>query len=329
MPGFEEEVPAGIHNSLVSILTSHQSAFESPTFFFRKSIHFKQQECQGDTMDTYYINGQFVEEDKATISVKDIIVLRGYGVFDFLITYNKKPFRLKQHVQRMENSARNIGLEIKLSNEEICAITEETIKRNPHHDESNIRLVYSGGISSDGVTPEGNGFLMVMVTKKHMLPEWWYTDGAKIITVDIERFIPEAKSTNYLNAVYSLGLAKKQNAIESIYIDRKNRVLEGTTTNIFMFQGNKLITPVQDILPGVTRSVVLELAKGHFEIDVRDVDKGEIASADEIFISASNKEIVPIIKVNDLTIGQGKPGEKTRKVMKLFRDYTTEFGQSK
>ena len=278
-------------------------------------------------MDTYYVNGQFINEDAATISVKDIVVLRGFGVFDFLITYNGKPFRLVQHVERLQNSARHIGLEIDLSSDEICAITEETVRRNTHHDESNIRLVYTGGVSSDGVTPEGNGFLMVMVTPKHILPDWWYSNGAKIITVDIERFIPGAKSTNYLSAVYALMQAKKQNAIEAIYVDRSNRILEGTTTNFFMFKGDTLVTPSQDILPGVTRSVILELAEKSMDIEIRDIEKSELADLEEVFITASNKEVVPIITVNDQIIGNGQPGPKTRTIMKLFREYTTAYGQ--
>lgn len=280
-------------------------------------------------MDIYYVDGQFVEEDKAVISVKDIVVLRGFGVFDFLITYNKRPFRLMQHVERLQNSAKHIGLEIRMSSEEICAITEETVKRNTHHDESNIRLVFTGGVASDGVTPEGNGHLMVMVTPKHQLPEWWYSDGVKIVTADMERFIPEAKSTNYLSAVYALGLAKKQDGVESIYVDRQNRLLEGTTTNIFLFQGNKIITSESGILPGVTRSVMLELAENQFQVEVRDIDKSELSAAEEVFITASNKEVVPVIAVDDLTIGDGKPGPKTRQMMELFREHTTAYGQGK
>ncbi|MFW2364913.1 MAG: aminotransferase class IV [Desulforhopalus sp.] len=280
-------------------------------------------------MDIYYVDGQFVQEDKAIISVKDIVVLRGFGVFDFLITYNKRPFRLMQHVERLQNSAKHIGLEIRLSSEEICAITEETVKRNTHHEESNIRLVYTGGIASDGVTPEGNGYLMVMVTPKHQLPEWWYSDGVKIITVDMERFIPEAKSTNYLSAVYALGLAKKQDGVEAIYVDRKNRLLEGTTTNIFLFRENRIITPKSDILPGVTRSVMLELADSHFEVEVRDIDKSELRQAGEVFITASNKEVVPVVKIDDLTVGDGKPGPRTRQMMQLFQEHTTTYGQGK
>jgi len=280
-------------------------------------------------MDIYYIDGEFVAEDKAVISAKDLAVLRGFGVFDFLITYNKRSFYLKEHVQRLENSAEKIGLTLNHTNEAICGIVEETVRRNTHHDESNIRIVYTGGVSSDGVTPEGNGKLMVMVTPKQELPDWWYAKGAKIITLDIERFIPGAKSTNYLTAVWALQQAHHQEAIESIYVDRNNRMLEGTTTNFYFFKNNKLITTQSDILPGITRSVVLELVKGHFDVELRDIDKDEIGSMKEVFISASNKEIVPIIRIDETIVGDGKPGANTRKMMQLFKDYTTAYGQGK
>lgn len=280
-------------------------------------------------MDTYYIDGRYVDEDECVLSVKDIIVLRGFGVFDFLITYNKRPFYLKEHVQRLETSAKKIGLKLRHTQEEICDIVEETIRRNTHHDESNIRIVYTGGVSSDGVTPEGNGYLIVMVTPKHQLPEWWYSDGAKLVTAEIERFIPGAKSTNYLTAVWALERAHAMDAIESIYVDRNNRLLEGTTTNFFCFKENKLITPKLDILPGITRSVLVDLVKGHFDLDVREIQKDELSSMEEVFISASNKEIVPIIQVDDIVIGDGQPGPRTQKVMQLFRDYTTAYGQGK
>lgn len=278
-------------------------------------------------MDVYYIDGHFVEDDKALIPAKDITVLRGFGVFDFLITYNKRPFRLQAHVARLENSARNIGLSIHHTSAEICSIVEETVRRNAHHVESNVRIVYTGGISSDGVTPEGNGKLMVMVTPRHVLPEWWYTRGAKIITVDIERFLPDAKSTCYLSAVYALQLANKAGAIEAVYIDRNQRALEGTTSNFFFFKGGRLVTAGEDILPGITRGVILELVKDRFEVDIRDIHRSELADMNEAFITASNKEVVPVIQVDDLIVNGGKPGEKTREIMRLFRETTAAFGQ--
>ncbi|WP_320042409.1 aminotransferase class IV [uncultured Desulfobacter sp.] len=277
-------------------------------------------------MDTYYIDGKFVSEDEATLSVKDITVLRGFGVFDFLITYNKRPFRLEKHVERLENSARHIGLELNHSNKEICDIVMETIKKNPHHNEENIRIVYTGGISSDGVTPQGNGILMVMATPKHELPDWWYTQGTKIITVDMERFIPEAKSSNYLSAVFAQQKARSQGAVEAIYKNKENRLLEGTTTNLFAFKGTTLITPPVDILPGVTRDAVMELLKKRYAIVLDFIPQADIADMDEVFITASNKEIVPVIQVDDTIIADGKPGEKTRALMADWNAYTTAYG---
>ncbi|WDP91707.1 MAG: aminotransferase class IV [Desulfobacter sp.] len=278
-------------------------------------------------MDIYYIDGEFVEDDQAMVPAKDITVLRGYGVFDFLITYNKRPFQLEQHVARLENSAREIGLTLNHSNSEICDIVMQTLEKNSHHNESNIRIVYTGGISPDGVTPQGNGILMVYVTPKYELPQWWYTDGAKIITVDMERFIPAAKSTNYLSAVFAQQKAHAQDAIEAVYKDAENNVLEGTTTNIFCFKGNELITPPDGILPGVTRGAVLELLKETYEIQLRHIKAEELPEMDEIFITASNKEIVPVIQIDDLVVNGGKPGEKTRALLKTWADYTKAYGQ--
>ncbi|MFV0436011.1 MAG: aminotransferase class IV [Desulfopila sp.] len=280
-------------------------------------------------MDIYSVNGEFITADKAVISVNDLIVLRGYGVFDFLVTYNKRPFRLTEHVERLENSARNIGLAITLTGKQICELTEETLRRNSHHRESAIKLIYSGGISSDGVTPEGNGQLLVMVMPRQELPSRWYREGAKIITTEMERFLPEAKSTNYLSAVYALEQARRQGAIESIYIDRGNRALEGTTTNIFLIRDNTLITPATGILPGITRAVVLELTRGRYPIETRDVDRAELGLADEMFITASNKEIVPVVTVDDQVVGDGRPGPQTIKIMQRFTEYTTAFGQGR
>lgn len=277
-------------------------------------------------MDTYYIDGEFVTEDQARISAKDITVLRGYGVFDFLITYNRRPFYLKEHVARLDNSAREINLALGHTNDQICDIVHETVKKNPDHAECNIRIVYTGGISPDGVTPQGNGILMVMVTPKYQLPEWWYTDGAAIATVDMERFIPTSKSTAYLNAVFAQQQARKVDAVEAIYVDRENRVLEGTTTNIFGVKGDKVITPPDRILPGITRGVVLELLDEKYTVELRHMDRVELLEMDEVFITASNKEIVPVIRIDDTTVKTGKPGNITRHVMNMFREYTHAYG---
>ncbi len=280
-------------------------------------------------MDIYYIDGKFIDDEKACLSAKDIIVLRGFGVFDFLVTYNRRPFHLEEHVERLMNSARCIGLKLKHTKIQICKIVEETVRKNPHHKESNVRIVYTGGISSDGFTPEGTGILMVMVTPKRILPDLWYTNGVKIITVESERIIPGAKSTNYISAILAQQQAKKSGAVEAIYVDRQNRILEGTTSNFYFFKEGILITPEQDILPGITRSVILKLARKHYKVETRDVFKSELNGAEEAFISSSNREIVPVVKVNDIQIENGLAGENTKIIMHLFREYTNAYGEGK
>jgi branched-chain amino acid aminotransferase len=280
-------------------------------------------------MNTFWIDKQFVKEDKAFVSVNDLAILRGFGVFDFMRTYNRKPFYLKEHVDRFLNSAKYIGLEIPYTNEQICKIVNETMDKNPDLDEANVRIVFTGGESSNHVCPEGKGKLIVYTTPRDACPDWWYTRGAKVITVDVERYIPEAKSINYMNAVICNIKARKENAIEAIYVDREGRLLEGTTSNVFFFNKNKLITPKEGILSGITRSVILNnLAKSYFAVEVRDVYRSELLSFDEMFLSASNKEIVPIVTVDNLTIKDGKPGINTRKIIQLFREYTVAYGES-
>ncbi|MDC7223088.1 MAG: aminotransferase class IV [Spirochaetales bacterium] len=280
-------------------------------------------------MDIYYVDGEFVPENEAFVLAKDIAVLRGYGAFDFMRTYGRRPFHLEDHIARLRKSSELIGLDLKWSDEEIARAVMDTMEQNPHYEEANIRIVVTGGESSNGVLPEGNGKLIIMVTDKHPLPEWWYTDGASVVTVDVERYIPEAKSINYMNAVMAQKKAKNKNAVEAIYVDRERRVLEGTTTNIYGFKGDKLITPGTDILDGITRKVILELAKDMFEVEVRDIKKDELAEFDEVFMTASNKEVVPVIQIDDLVIADGKPGANTKKIMEAFRALTDAYGAAK
>ena len=279
-------------------------------------------------MDINYINGKFVSAEDSTISVNDMGLLRGYGVFDFMRTYGGIPFYLDGHVKRLIHSATLVGLAVPWSEKELIDITMETLGKNSHA-ESNVRIVITGGISPDSITPQGNSSLLVMVTPLHRLPESWYTKGVKVITTHTERYMPEAKTNNYIPGILALENAKKQNAIESIYVDRHGHLLEGTTTNFYAFIDNKLVTPpATGLLPGITRRVVLDLADGAFDVEIRNIKKEEIRIMDEAFLSASNKEIVPVTEIDAVTIGDGKPGKQTLQMMKLFKEFTTKYGQT-
>jgi branched-chain amino acid aminotransferase len=275
----------------------------------------------------FYIDGEFLPEKDARIPVNDLAILRGYGIFDFFRTYGGKPFHLKDHLKRLEHSAISIDLNLPLRIEEIKDIVLETLKRNQHKD-SNVRIVVTGGQTDDFITPCGKPRLLVMVTEAHLCPKKWYENGVKIITVPLERQIPGAKSLNYLSAILALKEAYQKKAVEAVYIDREKNLREGTTSNFFIFINGKMITPgTEEILPGITRQVVLELAEHEFEVQIRDIYLDELHQAQGAFLSSSNKQVLPVVRVDDLTIGDGKPCDKTRLIMKRFEEYITRYAK--
>lgn len=273
------------------------------------------------TQPICYLNGKYVPFDQACLPLHDLGIVRGYGVFDFLRTYNRVPFKLREHVQRLQHSAKLIGLSLPWSITELEEITHKTLTHN-HFPEANIRIVVTGGASADFITPLGQPSLMVIVTPVSEYPKKYYEQGIKVITVPIERFIPKAKSLNYISAIGALQQAKLTNAVEAIYMNSQGDVLEGTTTNFFVFRGSQLITPSEGILNGITRDVILELAKDRFEIVEQSIDYSQLNHCDEAFITSSTKEIMPVVQIDELYISQGKPGENTQTLMHLFHQYT-------
>ena len=272
-------------------------------------------------MNIFYCDGKFVPADEAVIPATDLSVLRGFGVFDFLRTYGGRPFHLADHVKRLERSVDLLGIPLPMSCEAIEDLVLETLKRNDH-DESNIRIVLTGGLSADGFNPDGKPRLLIMVTPLPALPEEWYRDGIKIVTIPYSRYMPGAKSINYIHAIHAMQTARKDGATEALYIKSDGYATECTTSNIFACIDKKLMTPGNTILSGITRQVVLDMEDLSGEIEIRDIKLDKLLDASEVFITGSNREVVPVVTIDDDTIGDGKPGEMTRRVMKLFSEYT-------
>ncbi|MCU0560068.1 MAG: aminotransferase class IV [Desulfobacterales bacterium] len=274
--------------------------------------------------NVYYVDGKFVAEAEAVFPVNDLGLLRGYGCFDFMRTYHGKPIFIKDHVRRLFRSVREIGIELPWTETEICDLVQETLRRNPPV-ESNVRILVTGGPSADFITPQGKTRMAIMVAPVNQYPPAWYTDGAKIITVTHTRTIPAAKTIDYTRAIMVLAEARRKGAIEVVYMDSLGRVREGTTSNLFFFRGDTLVTPGENILHGITRQKVLELAEKRFQVDIRDILRAELSSADEAFITSSNRKIVPIVQVDKDTIGSGRPGARTLVLMQAFEELTNRL----
>lgn len=273
-------------------------------------------------MSIYYINGELVEADSAHIPAADLAVLRGYGAFDFLRTYGGKPFWLEANLARLRQSCAIIELALPYTDAQLTEAVMQTLAANHGlADEFNIRLVVTGGISPDNITPTGHSTLMIMVTPLHELPRAWYTDGIKVVTVDIERIFPTSKTTIYTPAIIAQKRAREQGGVEALY-QRDGLILEGTTTNVFAFFNDTLVTPATGVLPGITRRTILEITPAHYKVEVRDLPLSEFFQADEVFITAANKQVVPVRQVDETLFSGGRPGERTQHVMELFRERT-------
>lgn len=273
--------------------------------------------------DTYYVNGQFIASEQAALPVTDLGLLRGYGVFDYFRTYHREPFRLMDNLVRLRRSADIIGLTLPWSDAELAQIVRETLDRNAHHDESAVRIVVTGGSSQDNINPAAAPSLMVLVSAVKPNPDWWYSDGVKVITIQIGRLFPDAKSTNYIPAILALREARAAGAIEALYLSPDDEVLEATTSNLFIVRDGTLITPpVDGILSGLTRRTVLEITAAHYPRSEQTISRDDLINADEVFMTSANKRVVPVTQVDDVRIGSGTPGPVTQQVIALFDEVT-------
>ena len=275
-------------------------------------------------MAIYYVNGEFVPADQACLPVNDLAILRGFAVFELLRTYGGRPFFLDAHIARLEDSARHIGLAFPWTRPHLAKIVGQTLARNTFA-EANMRIVVTGGPSEDFMTPGNRPRLLVLVSAVPELPAQWYTDGVKVITTVVERPITGAKSINYIPATMAMAEARRQGAIEALYVNRRNQVQEGTTSNVFIFDEQGLVTPGKDILPGITRRVILDLAAPRFSVSIRDLTCEELRQAREVFISGTNKALVPVVQVDDATIADGRPGPRTLTLMEVLKQRTAQF----
>ena len=276
-------------------------------------------------MPIYYVDGRFVPAEQAVIPVDDLAILRGVGVFDLVRTFKGKPLFLQEHLARLVHSAREIHLEIPWSRKQIAAIVMETLAKNDLP-EATIRIVITGGSSRDFLSPGGHPRLLVLISEQSKPPRSWYEQGVKVITVELERRLPGAKSIDYLPAAMAIQRARGKGAVEAIYLNRNRLALEGTTSNLFVFLQEGLVTPGRGVLPGITRKVVLDLAATVYSVQVRDLYYEELIGAREAFITGTTRGIVPVVQVDEATIEQGQPGPDTRRLMAMLDEYLEGLG---
>ncbi len=251
---------------------------------------------------------------EAKIGIDDLGLTRSYAVFDYMRTYNGKPFALSDHLDRLRNSGKTLHLELKYSDEEIAGFVDQLLS-NSNFEEAGIRFLLTGGNRIHDMTFDSPNFIIVL-EKLPTYPEEYYTNGVKLITYKYQREVAASKTTDYLNALRLSPLQKEHNAFDILY-HNKGCVLELTRNNIFIVNKGEIITPKENILKGITRKHVIALANKNFTCIEREVMLEELWSADEVFITGTSKKVIPV-RVVDQRSYLPSPGPITTQIMKCF-----------
>ncbi len=271
----------------------------------------------------YFLNGKIVSADKAQIPLRSLAVMRGYGVFDSLRSYNGKLFHFSDHYKRFKRSATLFGLPLQYSQIEIEQILRQLFKKNKCVD-AHIRLMLLGGSTADGLTCE-EPICAIIIEDIYALPKKYYTDGVKVITCEHQREWSQAKSINYLSAIRIQKQRQRAGALEILYHHQGN-ILEASTSNFWIVKDGALITAKDKVLHGITRAMVKRFAKQlGLKVVERDVKLSELKTADEAFLSATYKRVVPVVKVDKQKIGNGKVGPVAKQLMRVIDDYIAQY----
>ena len=271
-----------------------------------------------------YINGEFVPESEAKISVFDHGFLYGDGVFEGIRAYKGVVFKLREHLERLYDSAKFLRIEIPMSKEDLMEVILETVRRNGLSD-CYIRVVITRGVGDLGLDPRKCEKPSIIIIARPMAPLLGKRSVSLIISSvrrdGVDATNHQAKSLNYLNNILAKLEAINAGADDAVMLDSRGFVSEATGENIFIVKDERIMTPppTSGILSGITRDCVIELARRlGYEVVERELTPFELLTADEVFLTGTAAEIVPVESVNGRKIGERVPGPITERLIREF-----------
>ena len=288
----------------------------------------RQPSTEGPGVPTIWLDGSWHDRDTAMISVYDHGLLYGDGVFEGIRIYGGRIFRLREHLDRLYDSAHAIWLTIPMPKDEMAAVTEEGVRRSGIK-EGYIRHVITRGVGDLGLDPRkcANPSVIIITDTIKLWPEEVYETGLKVVTAGTpipqrEALSPRVKSLNYLAHILAKVEGIQAGADEVIMLDSAGTVAEGSGQNIFVVKGRTVRTPPAHagILKGVTRDVVLELAReAGYDVQETMLNRYDVYTADEAFFTGTAAEVVGIRQLDGRLIGSGRPGPVTRELRTRFQ----------
>lgn len=276
-----------------------------------------------------YIDGKYYDRAEARISVFDHGLLYGDGVFEGLRIYGGRVFKLKEHIERLYMSAKAILLDIPMTADEMGSAVSEAVKVN-EKENGYIRLIVTRGEGLLGIDPSScaRPSVIIIVGDIQMYPDEYYEKGVAIITSSSRRMPsdcldPRIKSLNYLNNIMAKLEARQAGCLEAVMLNGEGFVAECTGDNIFIVKNNELLTPAphHGALDGITMQTVLELAESiGIKTHQTTLTRYDLYNADECFVTGTGAEIIPVSRIDGRVIGEGKPGNVMRRLVKVFRE---------
>ncbi len=260
-----------------------------------------------------FVNDDLILSEKASLLLNDLALQRGYGIFDFLRTEGNKPNFLDDHLTRFLYSAKEMRLPVRYHFDELKTKIFTLIEKNQIQD-SGIRITLTGGYSSDGFNLAAPNLL---ITQKPLsLPNAAsFNKGIRLCTYAYQRQLPHVKTIDYLMAIWLQPFIKQQGADDVLYINN-GLILECPRANIFIVsKENKILTPDANILKGITRNKVIQVADGHYQVEERPLLLNELKEAKEVFITSTTKKILPVTQVDDVLFSNNMVSEKLSQLL--------------
>ena len=277
------------------------------------------------------INGELFNESTAKISIFDRGFLYGDSVYESTRTFNRIPFRINQHLERLYNSAEKIELHPTLSKPEILKAIDQTIQASPHENLL-LRIILTRGTNSDlGLDPDLAPSNNLIIISKGILPnpEWWYTSGLSMIFHQKKSTqrgsLP--KSGNYQENILAHKAALKNKVFDAIMVNTEGHVTESSTSNIWLIKDGIIKTPAlkDGVLEGLTRKTIIEMAmRKNLNIVETSLTPKDFTEADECFITSTTRNIVPVTIISGQKIGDGHPGKRTLQLLNMYLKYVSD-----
>ncbi len=275
-------------------------------------------------MKQYYVNGEFLPAEEAKLGIEDIGLLRGFGIFDFFSVRGGKPLFLDFHLQRFIHSAEGMGLSLPLDSEALKKTIHQLLLLNNTFD-AGIRLVLTGGYSPNSYLPSQPNFFILEQNFSYPDPEL-YSKGVSLLFHQYTREIPAIKTTNYVVSILQAKRLQEAGAYDLLYHDGQE-ISESSRSNFFVvLPGQRILTSSRNILMGITRQQVLEVAKfTNYTVEEGRLSLSDLAQAEEAFLTSTIKGILPVIQVEGQWIGNGKVGAITQELMAYWDDYVEQY----